>query len=225
MEERFNIDFAFISKWHPKYDEIEDDEPEYKSLVAQIQMELDERGSISKETFVRVLDWKSPRVKGIARLNEYPVYEEGIANAVCATKSEKLGVLCRLHGVGAPVGSTLLHLMYPNEFPIIDIRTVETTHHAGRLESKKTDLARYPAFTTEILKIAGENPAFSLREIDRALFAYHRMILSPTLKRRMAGTTQQRPSGASRPPAPVGAKEAPRWAAAGDVAVRPESTA
>jgi hypothetical protein len=32
------------------------------------------------------------------------------------------------------------------------------------------------------LKIAGENPGFSLREIDRALFAYHKIYLSPKLK-------------------------------------------
>lgn len=177
-----NIDSIFVSQWHPKYDECEIDEPEYKSLVAQIRKELNHKDSLSKETFVRVLDWKSPRVKGIARLNEFPIYEKGIADAVRAEKDQKLGVLCRLRGVGAPVGSTFLHLMYPNEYPIIDIRTVETLHYAGLLSSPRTDITRYPAFTAEILKIARENQAFSLREIDRALFAYHKMLLSPKVK-------------------------------------------
>lgn len=192
MQEMLKIDSTFISTWHPKYDESENDEPEYRTLVAQIGNELKQRGSLSKETFIRVLDWKSPRVKGIARLNEFPVYEKGMADAVRAQKDQKLGVLCQLHGIGAPVGSTLLHLMYPNEFPIIDIRTVETLHYAGLLKSQSTDLTRYPAFAAEILKIASENPAFSLREIDRALFAYHKMFLSQKLKGKVAATMEPR---------------------------------
>lgn len=192
MQEYLRIDSAFISTWHPKYDESESDKPEYKTLLAQIRDELNQKGTLSKETFIGVLDWKSPRVKGIVRLNEFAIYEKGIADAVRAGKNQKLGVLCELHGIGGPVGSTLLHLIYPNEFPIIDIRTVETLHRAGLLQSLSTDLARYPAFAREILKIASENPAFSLREIDRALFAYHKMFLSPKLKGKMARTVEPR---------------------------------
>ena len=187
MHEVFKIDSTFISTWHPKYDESESDEAEYKNLVAQIRNEINRKGSFSKETFIQVLDWKSPRVKGIARLNEYPVYETGIADAVRAGKEQKLHVLCQLHGIGAPVGSTLLHLMYPTEFPIIDIRTVETLHYAGLLKSHSTDIARYPAFKAAILKLASELPAFSLREIDRALFACHKMYLAPKSKQKKIG--------------------------------------
>lgn len=118
MQDSLMIDAEFISTWHPRYDEIERDEPKYQNLGAQICNDLNEKGTLSKGTFVRVLDWKSPRVKGIVRLDEFSVYEKGIADAVRAAKSQKLGMLCQLRGIGAPVGSTLLHLMYPNDFPI-----------------------------------------------------------------------------------------------------------
>jgi len=187
MKEGLMIDSAFISTWHPRYDEIEGDEPEYQNLIDQIRNELNDNGSLTKSTFVRVLDWKSPRVKGIVKLNEFSVYETGIADAFRTPDSQKLGMLCQLYGIGAPVGSTLLHLMYPTVFPIIDIRTVETLQHVGLLRSPATNLTRYPAFMAAILKIASENSVFTLREIDRALFSYHKIILSPSLKRKIAG--------------------------------------
>lgn len=187
MQDCLIIDPAFISLWHPRYDEIEDDEPEYQGLVAQIRHELGEQGFLSKDTFIRVLNWKAPRVKGIARLNDFFLYEQGIANAVRVEDSQKLDVLCQLRGIGAPVGSTLLHLMYPSTFPIIDIRTAETLHHAGLVGSPATDIAHYPAFTAAIMNVANKMPTFTLREVDRALFAYHKIILSPSLKRNVLG--------------------------------------
>ena len=62
------------------------------------------------------------------------------------------------------------------------MRTAETLYYAGRIKSKLTDFSHYASFRSEILKIARENPSFSLREIDRALSAYHKIYLSPKLK-------------------------------------------
>jgi hypothetical protein len=36
----FRIDDAFISKWHPKYDETENDEQKYQDLVDQVAQDL-----------------------------------------------------------------------------------------------------------------------------------------------------------------------------------------
>jgi hypothetical protein len=192
MQEILTIDLSFISTWHPKYDESERDEPEYRNLVSQVRNELNRNGSLSKETFVRILDWKSPRVKGIVQLNQFPTYKKTISDAIRVEKEQKLSVLCQLRGIGAPVGSTLLHFINPNEFPIIDVRTVETLHYAGLLKSRSTDLRQYPAFTAEMLKIASENATFSLRELDRALFAYHKLFLSRKRKWKIAATIKPR---------------------------------
>lgn len=178
------IDNSFIAEWHPKYDEIEADEPDYKYLVAQVKKELDKNGTLSKEVFTEILNWKSARVKGKVKWHEFETYENAIRDAFIAEADKKLTILCGLYGIGAPVGSTILHFMHPNDFPIIDIRTAESLHHNGYLDSSKTDLSRFAAFRKELLKIANECPSFSLREIDRALFAYHKIKLSPVnLKR------------------------------------------
>jgi hypothetical protein len=182
MESNLKIDCDFISTWHPKYDQIANDETEYRNLVALVKKEIGQKGTVSKETFIRILNWKSPRVKGIVRLNEFYIYEKGIGAAYGAEENKKLIILLRLYGIGTPVGSTILHFIYPNSFPIIDIRTAETLHYAGRIKSSLTDFSHYTSFRSEMLKIAKENPSFTLREIDRALSAYHKIYLSPKLK-------------------------------------------
>ena len=182
VENDVKIDHSFISTWHPKYDEIASDEDEYKNLVILTNTEIREKCTVSRQTFIRILNWKSPRVKGIVRLDEFSVYGKGISAAYSAEENEKLKILIRLYGIGTPVGSTILHFIYPNSFPIIDIRTAETLYYACRIKSKSTDFSHYASFRSEMLKIAKENPSFTLREIDRALSAYHKIYLSPKLR-------------------------------------------
>jgi hypothetical protein len=172
------IDRDFISEWHPRYDQIAGDEGEYRDLVATVRKELTEEATLSKETFIRILDWKAARVKGIVRLEEFCVYQEAVGKAFVADENDKLEILVQEWGIGAPVGSTILHFMYPDSFPIIDVRTAQTLHHAGLINSKSTDLSHYPSFRAKMLTIAKENPQFTLREIDRAVFAYHKISLS-----------------------------------------------
>jgi hypothetical protein len=54
----FQIDDAFIAKWHPKYDETENDESEYQKLVAQVSEEMRSSGTIGKQTFLDIWRWK-----------------------------------------------------------------------------------------------------------------------------------------------------------------------
>jgi hypothetical protein len=179
MENDLKIDHSFISTWHPKYDEIANDEAEYGLLVDLSNKEIAEKGMLTKQTFLRILNWKSPRVKGILRLSSaFDAYEVGLRTSHTAEENKKLEVLCKLPGVGAPVGSTILHFMYPDSFPIIDVRTTETLHHAGRIERSSTDLTHYASFRSEMLNILRETSCFTLRQIDRALFAYHKIFLS-----------------------------------------------
>ena len=178
MEYDLKIDRGFVSTWHPRYDEIENDEIEYKALLVLTDSDLRQQKTLTEQTFRRIIDWKSPRVKGIVRLSEFHVYEEGIRAAYLAEKDKKMGVLLQLYGVGAPVASTILHFIDPNSFPIIDIRTVETLYCAGRIKTSSTDASRYASFRTEMLSILNEVSPFTLRELDRALFAYHKIHLS-----------------------------------------------
>jgi len=196
MEDDIKINRSFVSAWHPRYDETENDETDYKALVGLTSTEIREQKTLKEHTFRRILDWKSPRVKGIVRFNEFQVYEEGIRAAYDAEENKKLEALLRLYGVGAPVASTILHFMYPDSFPIIDIRTVETLYRAGRIKHSSTAPSHYAAFRSEIISILSEISPFTLRELDRSLFAYHKIHLS--LNRRF----EDRKSGLRRTKVP-----------------------
>jgi hypothetical protein len=48
----FQIDDAFIRKWHPKYDETENDEVQYQNLIAQVAQDMRSDGTILQERLI-----------------------------------------------------------------------------------------------------------------------------------------------------------------------------
>jgi hypothetical protein len=88
-----------------------------------------------------------------------------------------IGTDRKLPGVEAATASTLLHFVHPEEMPIIDVRTIGVLFAAGLISTSHKDLEHYDEFRQAILRIQSSCPGRSLREIDRALFAYHKEIL------------------------------------------------
>lgn len=172
------IDEEFIAKWQPQYERFARDQAVYGQLVKRVGGEVRRHGSLTRPTFIRLVEWKSPRIRPIFERRDYAEYSEGIAAALQAPGDEKLAVLDALHGVGAPVASTILHFIYPDEYPIIDFRTADALYHFGLLESPVVSRKRYPEFRRAILEIREKNVGCSLRDIDLALFVYHKVELS-----------------------------------------------
>lgn len=85
----------------------------------------------------------------------------------------------RLITVGIPVGSTILHFIYPERFPIIDERVIKALLYFEYLDGEKSvyQLRDYPEsynnYRNMILKIKSEfKEEWNLRQIDKALFAF-----------------------------------------------------
>lgn len=108
------IDDAFIERWHPKYEDTEHDEGEYQEMLPIVAQELKDCGTLTRETFRRITKWKSSRLLGIVRLDDYDVYERGLRQVYeTADADRKLAILDALYGIGIPFASTILHFMYP----------------------------------------------------------------------------------------------------------------
>jgi len=88
-----------------------------------------------------------------------------------------LGHGTKLPGIEAPTASTIIHFIHPEFMPIIDVRTVEVLLEAGLISSKQRDLEHYEEFRAAIDNIRRDCRAKTLRQIDRALFAYHKIVL------------------------------------------------
>ena len=182
------IDNEFINEWHPKYDRTETDEEGYNKIIAVIADEISKDGTITKETFLRILDWKSSRVKGIID-SDFEIYKNAIKTIVDGKSKNNLKTLTVLRGIKAAVASTILHLIYPDKYAIIDKRTVETLYSFGQLKfgklnNDKSDDDKYAEYNRVIHRIKRTLDNYTLREIDRALFAYHKLFLEKNKKDR-----------------------------------------
>jgi len=191
------IDDVFIREWHPRYDLTEDDEEEYERLVATVALEMKSMGTISKKTFLDIWSWKGAmRVLGLTTIyvegqktkavtaaeDEYETrYATAFRRAASEPPERKLGALLdpgvKLPGVGAPTGSTLIHFIHPQTMPIIDSRTAGILFAFGRIATAECWLETYEEFRKAINKISRDCPGWTLRQIDRALFAYHKQAL------------------------------------------------
>ena len=168
------IDDQFIQTWHPRYDKTEDDELEYRRLLNRVRAEMETGRSLTRQTFTEILNWKSARVKGRIDWLAFEAYTNAIHQCQSVSGMERMILLVELPGIGAPVASTFLQFLYPSSFPIIDRRTVDVLRHFGYIRYKSTGIAQYPAFMAAILALRDQYPKWSLREIDRAVFSFHK---------------------------------------------------
>ena len=182
------IDDAFISKWHPRY--LEEDEGIYETLVATVAQEMNLGGTLSKGTFLAIWNWKGAmRVIRHVRIEEYDtLYAPAFRRAASEPPERKLAALLglgmKLPGVEAATGSTIIHFIHPQSMPIIDVRTIGVLFKAGLISTQQKDLAHYEEFRHAIERIMHICPNWSLRKIDRALFAFHKQVLDKSTARR-----------------------------------------
>lgn len=155
---------------------------EYKLIMRRVLNELKMNDTLSEDLFFKILDWKSPRVRGIIKKQKlkFEEYADGIRCAIKAPDDEKMEILDKLFGIGIPVASTILQFIYPKIFPIIDFRTVKVLQNVEKLDNSKNyhnyrdSIKGYVLFREAIKNIAKEYPKYSLRQIDKALFASHK---------------------------------------------------
>jgi hypothetical protein len=177
------IDDAFIREWEPKYDLIENDEAEYQRLVPEVARDMASTGTISEKTFLAIWKWKGAmRVIGHVALGAYgSLYAPAFRRVASDPPERKLTALIasgvKLPGVEAATGSTVIHFIHPQLMPIIDVRTIGVLFVARLISTESKDLAHYEEFRRAIDGIRRRCPSWTLRQIDRALFAYHKLVL------------------------------------------------
>ena len=113
------VNEEFIDKWS----NIDMDEYEYDNIVKLVKNDIETENSITESTFERIINWKSARSKGYTRKREYEEYKNTFTEIL--TTENKLGQLKKLYGIGVSIASYILHFIYPDDYPIVDVRTVE----------------------------------------------------------------------------------------------------
>lgn len=183
-----HVNDGFIRHWESRYDEIAHDEIHYQNLIQRVIEEVLGINTISSDTFRRIYNLKAPRSRHYVRWDSFHIYENAFRNVIQIPDEQnelKIMVLDNLPGIGIPLASTILHFMYPNVFPIVDFRTVEALQDLDCLYNERSfyyfrdRLDGYMIFCGVISDIVQQYAHWKLRQIDRALSAYHKIHLGP----------------------------------------------
>jgi hypothetical protein len=127
------------------------------------------RGHYARDEFLLICEWKSARSRPKVSANDDARVQEATRVALGSDSEElRMTALLSLNGVGAPTASTLLHFAFPDRYPILDVRALESLGVRGR--------STYPvAFWLEYLEACrtlSTQHAVDLRTLDKALWQY-----------------------------------------------------
>ena len=127
------------------------------------------RGYYSREEFVEVCRWKTPRSAPKVAVNTAKAIALATGRALASRdEAERMHALLELGGVGVPTASTLLYFASPDDYPILDVRALESLGVQPR--------AQYPvsfwlAYLEACRALAAQH-GVSIRTLDKALWQY-----------------------------------------------------
>lgn len=127
------------------------------------------RGHMTRDDLIEVARWKwrGGATRKLCSQNSEAEVEE-ITGISFAAKTERLriGALLALHGVQWPMASVILHFAFPDRYPILDVRAMNTvgtsTHYTFEKWLEYTKLCREFAAKHDV----------NMRTLDKALWAY-----------------------------------------------------
>lgn len=138
-------------------------------ILSEISKSAKEKNYLTKDEFLKICAWKTPRSKPKCASNSKEYIEE-ITKIAFTTKSDQLRIeiLTLLNGVGWPTASTILHFCHVKEFPIIDFRALFSLSIEV---PNKYEYSFWNDYTLYCRKL-GEDLNLNLRTIDRGLWQY-----------------------------------------------------
>jgi hypothetical protein len=127
------------------------------------------RGHYTRAEFVEVCAWKTPRSRPKVAMNSEAEVLEATSRALTASDEEtRMRALLELEGVGAPTASTLLYVAFPDDYPILDVRALESLGVKPRSQYPVGFWLEYLSACREIARRAGVR----IRTLDKALWQY-----------------------------------------------------
>lgn len=140
-------------------------------IEREVQPRVWLRDYYSREDFLTVCRWKSPRIVHKCATNTAE-FIESVTRTALSTRDERLRieVLTLLNGVGWPTASALLHFGTRDAYPILDFRALWSL---GFSKPPTFDHKFWSAYTL-YCRALGQEVGVSMRVLDRALWQYSR---------------------------------------------------
>ncbi|KAF0107890.1 MAG: Uncharacterized protein FD146_1521 [Anaerolineaceae bacterium] len=142
----------------------------YDLEVEAIAPRVRKRGYFTRDEFLTLCHWKTPRSKPrVARNDE--AYIRAVTRVALSTPEERLRVevLTLLDGVRWPTASVLLHFGHREPYPILDYRALWSLGvEAAQVRYEFGFWQEYVQYCRGL----AEESNLSMREVDRALWQY-----------------------------------------------------
>jgi hypothetical protein len=144
--------------------------PEEDDEILALGRAARDRGYYTREAFVRVCRWKTPRSSPLVAQNTAESVEGStrVALATDSSERERLEALLSLRGVGWPTASVLLHLADRDRYPILDKRAL---HALGVNGPAAYGFRFWEAYRAEYLRLLDQAHVDG-RTLDKALWQW-----------------------------------------------------
>ena len=192
-EFRLRFPLSEVLYWASRYAYADDAE------VEAIGDRARERGWFTRDEFLSVAHWKTPRSRTRCEENDASTVKDRTQRALSTPdERQRIEALTQLHGVAYPTASVYLHLAHRDPYPIIDYRA---------LWSLGVESAPDPySFTfwwayAQACRSLANDAGVRMRTFDRALWQFSKEHQPPK------GTPTVDPAGAPGTPSPGGAGE------------------
>jgi len=171
------ISRKFVREWAGEYDRRYDPaaRAEEQALKAWLRGQQEPK-HLDKGHFVRLARWKAPRQLAAYRSNNPTLVRQATRLAYLASDAGlSVYILSGLRGVSVTVAAAILHFFHPRLFPIFDIRARTTLKKAGFWKRRAGD-AGLDAWDdyVRVMRQLARRFRVSLRDLDKALYAYDR---------------------------------------------------
>jgi hypothetical protein len=136
-----------------------------------------ERRYLTKSELERICNWKSPRAIHYVRSNSSHAVRDA-THAALATRSERARAqaLLGLSGVSIPMASSILTLLYPRRYGVLDIRVWQLLFELGSVTGAPRGVGlgvgNWLQFLALIRHFAREH-GVRARDVERTLFLAH----------------------------------------------------
>jgi hypothetical protein len=127
------------------------------------------RGHYTREEFIEVCGWKTPRSRPKVASNTEAAVIDATRRALATVDEEtRMNALLELEGVGVPTASTLLYVAFPDDYPILDVRALESLGVKPRSQYPVSFWLDYLHACRELARRWG----VSIRTLDKALWQH-----------------------------------------------------
>jgi hypothetical protein len=140
-----------------------------ESRLMAVNAAVHARGHYTRAEFIEVCAWKTPRSRPRVAANREAAVVDATGRALAARdEAIRFTALLELEGVGAPTASTLLYVAFPDDYPILDVRALESL---GVRSRSTYPVSFWLAYLEACRALAREN-GVSLRTLDKALWQH-----------------------------------------------------